>query len=193
MADPTLPADRASDSVCPWCSAAITPTTAVCPSCGAILISDDEKEVPGLTAVDLAILRGEKRAAPSRNRLLSWISGDYPDEDEPAGASDAGALAPPEPDVQREILRLQLEADVANLQAEADSLLSEAVVEGRLAELPEDVRPMAEGEFTTDPSETVGFDAGTTAAPATPSAAPAVLSPTPTPTEPAAESETPPA
>ncbi|MEP6638054.1 MAG: hypothetical protein ABJC39_01780 [Chloroflexota bacterium] len=165
MADQTLPEDRTSDTVCPWCSAAITPTTAICPSCGAILISDEEKEVPGLTAVDLAVLRGEKKAAPTRNRLLSWISGDYPDEDAPI-ASDSVALAPPEPEVQREILRLQLEADVANLQAEADSLLSEAVVEGRLDELPEDVRPMAEGEFSADPSETSAFDTGTPTDPA---------------------------
>ncbi len=188
MADPTVPADRPGDTVCPWCSAAITPTTAICPSCGAILISHDEKEVPGLTAVDLAVLRGEKKATPSRNRLLSWISGDYPDEGAAQAASDPGALAPPEPEVQREILRLQLEADVANLQAETDSLLSEAVVEGRLADLPEEVRPIAEGEFVADPSETVDFDTGTpvvaAAAPAGEAAAPA---------DPGAEDETRPA
>lgn len=166
MADSTPPADRSGDSVCPWCSAAITPTTAICPSCGAILISEDEKEVPGLTAIDLAVLRGDKKPAPSRSRLLSWISGDYPDDATAPVASDSGALAPPEPEVQREILRLQLEADVANLQAEADSLLSEAVVEGRLAELPEEVRPIAEGEFTGDSSETIAFDTGTPTDPA---------------------------
>jgi hypothetical protein len=79
--------------------------------------------------VDLAILRGEKKA-PGRSRLLSWISGEYPDDAKPSDATSA-ALAPPDPAVQREILRLELEAEVANLQAEADALRSEALAEGR--------------------------------------------------------------
>ena len=45
--------------------------------------------------------------------------------------ADTGALAPPDADVRREILRLELEAEVANLQAEADALRAEAAVEGR--------------------------------------------------------------
>ena len=72
----------------------------------------------------------------------------------PRGAApdraDAQALAPPDPEVQREILRLELEAEVANLQAEADALLSEAVVEGRVVELPEDVQELATGEFDAE-------------------------------------------
>ncbi len=147
MADQTLSADHPSESVCPWCSAALVPDRPTCASCGAILESDDEREVPGLTAVDHTALRTENKPA-GRNRLLSWISGEYPDE--APSASEAQALAPPDPDVQREITRLALEAEVANLQAEADSLLSEAVVEGRVAELPEDIRPLATGEFDAD-------------------------------------------
>ena len=147
MADQTLSADP-SESVCPWCSAALVPNALTCASCGAILQSEEDRDVPGLTAVDTAILRGEKKPA-SRNRLLSWISGEYNPDDTPSPA-DAQALAPPDPAVQREIIRLELEAEVANLQAEADSLLSEAVVEGRIAELPADVQELATGEFDAE-------------------------------------------
>lgn len=176
MADQTLSADTPSDSVCPWCSAALVPNALTCPSCGAILQSEEERDVPGLTAVDSAILRGEKKPA-TRNRLLSWISGEYNPEDTPSPA-DAQALAPPDPAVQREIIRLELEAEVANLQAEADSLLSEAVVEGRIAELPADVQQLATGEFdaatlaaaTTDED---GLPVAPDGSPASPAAEPA--------------------
>ena len=147
MADQTLPADTPSESICPWCSAAVVPGSPTCASCGAILESDEDRDLPGLTAVDPAALRPETKPA-SRNRLLSWISGEYP-EDAPS-ANEAQALAPPDADVQREILRLELEAEVANLEAERDSLLSEAVVEGRIAQLPEDIQPLATGEFDAD-------------------------------------------
>ncbi|MGP1674259.1 MAG: hypothetical protein ACTS8Z_03470, partial [Candidatus Limnocylindrales bacterium] len=84
----------------------------------------------GLTAIDpAAIVRSKAQASRPRNRLLSWISGDYPDD---AGtAAQAGALALPPVEVRREILRLELEAEVANLQAEAEALMAEATAEGR--------------------------------------------------------------
>ena len=64
------------------------------------------------------------------------------------------------PQVQREIRRLEYEAEVASLQAEADALLSEAVVEGRVGEVPDGIRPLeldpaADGETET----TVGDEA----------------------------------
>lgn len=144
MVDKTLPTEQPGDSVCPWCSASLTPGVAVCPSCGAILTSEGDPDLPGVTAVDQALLRGDKKQPPSRNRLLSWISGEYPDEAPPA--DDAQALAPPDRDVRREITRLALEAEVANLQAEADSILSEAAAEGRIVEIPEGIKPLLTGQ-----------------------------------------------
>jgi hypothetical protein len=149
MADATYPTDRPVGAVCPWCSAALTPDATVCPSCGANLTTDGDPEVPGLTAVDQAVVRGEKKPA-GRNRLLSWISGEYP-EDEPL-VSDAQALAPPDADVQREITRLALEAEVANLQAEADAMMSEAAIEGRVVDLPKGVQPFPTDTATPDPA-----------------------------------------
>jgi hypothetical protein len=127
-------------SVCPWCSATYTGDPETCPSCGAALAVDPttDSALPGLTAIDAAaIVRAKTPVARPRSRLLSWISGEYPDET--SSATDAGALAPPEPEVRREMLRLALEAEVANLQAEADALIAEATVEGRAPEAsPED-------------------------------------------------------
>jgi hypothetical protein len=132
MVDDTLAAAGSTDSVCPWCSARYSGDPEVCPSCGAALAVDPttDSALPGLTAIDAAaIVRAKTPVARPRSRLLSWISGDYPDEG--STVSEAGALAPPDAEVRREMLRLELEAEVANLQAEADALIAEATVEGR--------------------------------------------------------------
>ncbi len=123
---------EAEASICPWCSATYTGEPETCPSCGAVLAADPTADpaVPGLTAIDTAaIVRAKTPTARPRNRILSWISGEYPEE--AGGPADAAALAPPDVAVKREILRLELEAEVANLQAEADALIAEATVEGR--------------------------------------------------------------
>lgn len=130
MVDDT-PATEPVASICPWCSATYPGDPDTCPSCGAALAVDPTTDpaLPGLTAIDAAaIVRAKTPVARPRSRLLSWISGEYPDER--SSAAEAGALAPPEPEVRREMLRLALEAEVANLQAEADALIAEATVEG---------------------------------------------------------------
>jgi hypothetical protein len=126
---------EAEASICPWCSATYMGDPEMCPSCGAALAADPtaDPSVPGLTAIDTAaIVRAKTPTARPRNRILSWISGEYPEE--AGGPADAAALAPPDIAVKREILRLELEAEVANLQAEADALIAEATVEGRAPE-----------------------------------------------------------
>jgi hypothetical protein len=169
MVQPTSSTDPLSGSVCPWCSTPLTPAATICPSCGASLTSDEEHDLPGVTAVDQDVVRGLKKTG-SRSRILSWING----EPETAGQSEveAGALAPPDVDVQREILRLELEAEVANLQAEVDARYAEAVVEGRVGELPEGVEAMATGSSLVDVRAAIGAaadgdaaDEGSTEAP----------------------------
>jgi hypothetical protein len=131
MSEETRPGG-AEPSICPWCSAKYTGEPETCPSCGAVLAVDPttDPSLPGLTAIDTAaIVRAKTPTARPRNRILSWISGETPDDG--GTPAEAGALAPPDLAVRREILRLELEAEVANLQAEADALLAEAKVEGR--------------------------------------------------------------
>lgn len=114
-------------SACPWCSAPLPAAdTPTCPSCGAQLVPDSDTQVPGVTTIDAeAIVRAAHQPTPQRrNRLLSWISGEYDDASEEPVA--LGSVAPPDPAVRREMLRLELEAEVANLQAEAGMVLAEA-------------------------------------------------------------------
>jgi hypothetical protein len=115
---------------CVWCSAELpSDSEQSCPTCGATLIGDGDNPVPGVTAIDAeAIIRSARTGKTKpRSRLMSWISGEYDDgSDRPA---PPGALSPPPPEVRREMLRLEIEAEVANLQAEADSMASEAAVE----------------------------------------------------------------
>jgi len=84
--------------------------------------------VPGVTAIDAeAIIRAGRDAKPrQRSRLMSWISGEYPEDEAPA---PPGSLDPPSADVRREMLRLELEAQVANLQAEAGAMAAEQAVD----------------------------------------------------------------
>ena len=118
-------------SRCTWCSAVLPPDHgATCPSCGATLIGEGDSAVPGLTALDAdAILRNARTGGKpkSRGRLLSWISGGYPTE-EGTGAPP-GSLAPPPVEVRREMLRLELEAQVANAQAEVEAMAADAAIE----------------------------------------------------------------
>jgi hypothetical protein len=145
MVDDTHPVAGSTVSVCPWCSADYTGDPDTCPSCGAALAVDPSTDpaLPGVTAIDAAaIVRAKTPVARPRNRLLSWISGEYPDET--PSPTEAGALAPPDLNVRREMLRLELEAEVANLQAEAGALMAEATVEGHATDAsPEVVKAAA--------------------------------------------------
>jgi len=140
-------------AVCSWCSTEVAEGATECPSCGANLVPDGEPNVPGVTAVDAASIIRSKSTPQPRNRLLSWISGEYT-PDVPSRA-EAQAIAMPDQDVRREILRLELEAEVANLQAESDALRAEAAAEGRTIEAleahaaPEPATPEPEATATS--------------------------------------------
>jgi hypothetical protein len=131
MVDESQSGGGSTASICPWCSASYTGDPERCPSCNATLTGDAAADpaLPGLTAIDAAALvRSKEPVKKSRNRLLSWISGEYPDQG--LDKVEAGALAPPDPAVRREILRLEIQAEVASLQAEADAMRADIIVEG---------------------------------------------------------------
>jgi hypothetical protein len=158
-------------AVCSWCSAEVTEGATECPSCGANLVADGEPNVPGVTAVDAASIIRSKSAPQPRNRLLSWISGEYA-TDVPSKA-EAEAIAPPDLEVRREILRLELEAEVANLQAEADALRAEAAAEGRTIEALEPEAAEAEAADAAVPeavAEAPAAEAADSSAPEAPEA-----------------------
>ena len=83
-----------------------------------------------MTAIDHeALLRANREPRPQRSRILSWLSGEYVEET--SMPAEPQAIAPPDLEVRREILRLEIEAEIADKQAEADSILADAAVEGR--------------------------------------------------------------
>ena len=156
---------------CNWCSA-ILPSDheEVCPSCGATLLGDGETSVPGLTAIDAEAILRSARAAKSkpRSRLMGWISGDT--DDEGSGTAAPGSLAPPPAEVRREMLRLSLEAQVANAQAEVESMAAdEAIVSGRSLAAPAETvadEPEADGDAPDSATTDAIADGSDVAAPA---------------------------
>lgn len=125
MADPT----SGPVTTCQWCSARLpAPDVERCPSCGAALTSatGTEPELPGVTALDpQAIIGTRSGSSRPRNRFLSFLTGDMPPD--PGGPLDSSSVAPPSDAVRREMLRLQIDAERADLEAEAIALKSDAL------------------------------------------------------------------
>jgi hypothetical protein len=157
---------------CVWCSAELpSDSETACPTCGATLIGEGETQVPGVTAVDAqAIVRSSHAAkTKSRSRLMSWLSGEYDEgSDKPV---PPGSVSLPTPEVRREMLRLEIEAEVANLNAEVESMASEAAVESLI---PIEIlnAPYPSGNAAATPGAVeAGADAATGSADAAPAAA----------------------
>jgi len=105
---------------CPWCSAALpSADVSTCPSCGATLIGESDTALPG----SRPSIPRRSSGAPGPPR-----PGDEGDDEE--APATPGSLAPPPPEVQREMLRMELEAEVLDLQAEAEALAAAAREEG---------------------------------------------------------------
>jgi hypothetical protein len=120
----------ATASRCAWCSTELPAAgSANCPTCGATLV-EPVSSASGVNAPDAeTISRAARTATPiRRSRLVSWITGEYDDDETPA---PPGSLAPPPPDVRREMARLAFQAEYASLQAEVGSIESEAKAEAR--------------------------------------------------------------
>ena len=142
MVEPSNSADVSAAPVCPWCSAPLSAADAdTCPSCGAALKGEVAEQLPGLTAIDAEAIVRAKKAPKPRSRLLSWLSGETDDETFRPG--DAKAVAFPDLAVRREMLKLEIEADLANLQAEADAILSDAAASGRRLNIPPELAEAA--------------------------------------------------
>lgn len=114
---------------CPWCSALLPADTSVrCPHCHASLIAEADTRLPGLTEVEAPAANKSRRvAAQRRSKLLAWISGEIDDDPSPVGGqSAADAIAPPDRDVRREMLRLRLEAEGLTVDADGSIRLKAA-------------------------------------------------------------------
>lgn len=138
MADPAAPGSSSADppvtSICPWCSAALpVADVAVCPSCEAHLVEDADVALPGVTAVDPALLAAAAAPHKVTRTFGALLVRSDDDEIPPPTEAEMPALARPDLEVRREMLRLELEARLTALRAEAAAMEAE---EGRAHEPP---------------------------------------------------------
>jgi hypothetical protein len=120
-----LPPPAAPGLRCPWCSTPVESLEdATCVACGATLHGNSTVEIPGVTAIDSA--HASRATAPRKTRRTFgslFVGGD--DGIPPPSQAELPALAMPDPEVRREMLRLQLDAELADLTARAAALAAE--------------------------------------------------------------------
>jgi hypothetical protein len=135
-ASASLPEAGDAPAICPWCSAVLpAPDAPVCPSCEARLIEEREVEIPGVTSVYPELIA----AAASPRRVKRTFGSLFVGEDNsvpPPSEAELPALAPPDAEVRREMLRLELDARLAALQAEVKAMESEDSIQPGAAAQP---------------------------------------------------------
>jgi hypothetical protein len=136
----------AETTTCPWCSATVPASSVTCPSCGAALRDAPEADILGVTQVDPGAISRASRIKPGR--LASLLGADQVD----AAAEIGGRVEPPSAEVREEMLRLELAA----LDAEIEAKAAQAAAERELG--PEDTA--AEAAAGTEPLAVDGADAG---------------------------------
>lgn len=114
----------AESVTCPWCSATVPVAATTCPSCGAALRDAAAGDIAGVTQIDPTAVLRTNRVKP--RGLAAWLVGERED-DEPS----IGKVEPPSEAVRREMLRLELaaidaELDAKTAAAEANRELSRA-------------------------------------------------------------------
>lgn len=100
---------------CPWCSAVVPAAAAKCPSCGASLRDAADGDVLGVTQIDPASLLRTRRV---RSRNIAAFLGVT---DEPDDSGPGGKVEPPSEAVRKEMLRLELAAIDAEIEAKRAS------------------------------------------------------------------------
>ena len=116
--------DAASTTTCPWCSTTVPVEAVTCPNCGATLRDAVDGDILGVTQVDIAATTRIARMAKP-GRLATWLGA----ESTADNAELEGHIEEPSEEVRKEMLRLELAALDAELEAqraaaEANSLLS---------------------------------------------------------------------
>lgn len=144
---------------CPWCSAALASTDQVrCPSCAATLREAVDEEVPGVTSIDHEAILRSRRPVSRPSGLIGWLSGGY--QEAPESPVAPHTFSPPDADVKREMLRMELAAIEARVEAQHAELRAE------LAGSPGEQSAAAPGSTAdaVDPDLHVGNAAATDAA-----------------------------
>jgi hypothetical protein len=104
-------AATAATETCPWCSAKVSASAAKCPSCGASLRDAVDEEILGVTQIDPGAVSRASRIKPGR--LATWLGA----EDTAPSTDLGGHVEPPSKEVREEMLRLELAAIDAEIEA----------------------------------------------------------------------------
>ena len=122
----TAPRKKATEetTTCSWCSATVPLEAAKCPSCGAALRDAVDGDVLGVTQVDLAATSTLARLGKP-SRLATWLGAEATTENPDL----SGRIEPPSEEVRQEMLRLELaaldaEIEARNAQLEAERALA---------------------------------------------------------------------
>jgi hypothetical protein len=110
---PSAKKTSGESATCSWCSASIPAEAATCPSCGAVLRDAVDGDVLGVTQVDLAATSRLARMTKQPGRLAVWLGAERTTEDPEL----AGRIEPPSDEVRKEMLRLELAAIDAEIEA----------------------------------------------------------------------------
>jgi hypothetical protein len=108
-----------TSATCPWCSASIPAAAATCPSCGAQLRDAVDGEVLGVTQIDPGAISRAARIKPGR--IATWLGAERTSEPVDLG----GKVEPPSKAVREEMLRLELAAIDAEIEAKAAQAAAE--------------------------------------------------------------------
>lgn len=152
LAAPAVPAAPAvlgapAAPACPWCSEPLPSIDAAdCPSCGARLVGDESVDIPGVTTIDPG-LRGAAAAPRKVKRTFGSLLVGDDNEVPPPSEAEMPALAPPDLEVRREMLRLELEARLRGLRAEVQAIESEERADAKDGA---DVKDRADAESRPD-------------------------------------------
>jgi hypothetical protein len=106
-------------ATCPWCSAAVPASVATCTSCGAALRDAAEGDVLGVTQIDPSAVSRAARIKPGR--LATWLGAESTAESTDLG----GRIEPPSKAVLEEMLRLEIAAIDAEIEAKATRAAAE--------------------------------------------------------------------
>ena len=147
---------------CPWCSAMIPIDAPTCPACGAALRDAADGDVAGVTRIDIAATTKLGRLKQP-GRLATWLGAERT-TDNPALA---GRIEPPSDAVKQEMLRLELAAIDAEIEAKNALLAAERLLPADERTTDADVAPA--DSAPADPTAATATDAG-----AEPAAEPAV-------------------
>jgi ribosomal protein L40E len=115
---PARKKESVETGICPWCSATVPVEASTCPSCGASLRDAAQGDVLGVTQIDPAAI--VRRKGIKSARLAGWLGSDTPEQD-----TLGGKIEPPSEAVRREMLKLELAAMDAEIEAKAREAAAE--------------------------------------------------------------------